>query len=176
MRSSLAETSAVSPASPIEADASHRAPSVDPVPRDPIAADASPGASRHSFDAAGITLVVICAIHCVATPMIALLPIGSLFASSALEWLLPTGAVLFALAVIGVDYRAVHGRRAPLALLAVAALLTAAAHTMHDTGAGTAIALVGSGCLALALLLNVRLRRKFRACCTRHVLSRHPPR
>jgi hypothetical protein len=127
------------------------------------AAGGSEEAAKPSIDALGIALAVICGIHCVATPLLALVPLGSMIFASTFEWLLPAGAVLLAVAVIASDTVNVHGRRAPAAVLGIATLLLATGHCLHGA-AGTALAVAGSACLAAALVLNVRLRRRARAC------------
>jgi hypothetical protein len=130
-----------------------------------IPAVSAAAASRRSTDLVGIGLTTACAIHCLATPLIALLPVGSIFASHTAEWVLPGVAVLLALAVLHADYRKVHRRVAPGALLAVAAVLLTAGHALDEVAAlGTGIALAGSVCLALAILVNLRLRRRYCAC------------
>ncbi len=162
MQSSLAET-AHTPSAAI----GQAAPAVDDA--DPTAALApavkAPSlAGKRRSDTAGMALAALCAIHCVATPLIALLPMGALFASTAAEWLLPAFAVVIALAVIAQDTRAVHRRRAPAIALGVAALLIATGHAFDDHLAGTVVAVTGSFGLAAALVLNVRARRSAGGC------------
>jgi hypothetical protein len=119
--------------------------------------------AKPTFDALGIALAVLCGIHCVATPLLALLPLGSIFVADSIEWMLPAGAVLIGLGVIASDTLKVHRRRAPAVALGAAALLLAFGHGLHGV-AGTGLAVAGSVCLAAALVLNVRLRRRARAC------------
>jgi hypothetical protein len=119
--------------------------------------------AKPSFDALGIALAVLCGIHCVATPLLALLPLGSIFVADSIEWMLPAGAVLLGLGVIATDTLKVHRRYAPAVVLGGAALLLAIGHGLHGV-AGTALAVAGSVCLAAALVLNVRLRRRARTC------------
>ena len=161
MQSSLAET-ADTP-SPAIVQAAPAVDEADPAALAPAAKAASLAGKRRS-DAAGMALAALCAIHCVATPLIALLPMGALFTSTAAEWLLPAFAVVIALAVIGQDTRAGHRRRAPAIALGVAALLIAAGHAFDHHLAGTVIAVIGSFGLAVALVLNVRARRRAGGC------------
>jgi hypothetical protein len=119
--------------------------------------------AKPTFDALGIALAVLCGIHCVATPLLALLPLGSIFVADSIEWMLPAGAVLIGLGVIASDTLKVHRTRAPAIVLGGAALLLAVGHGLHGV-AGTALAVAGSVCLAAALVLNVRLRRRARTC------------
>ena len=122
---------------------------------------------KRRADVAGIALAVICAIHCAATPLIALLPMGSLFTSTAAEWLLPAGAILLGLAVIASDTAKIHRHRAPAALLGVATVLMITGHALDGTRAEIPIVLAGSALLAGALMINVQLRRRARACMAR---------
>ncbi len=162
MQSSLAEIADTPPAAlgqaaPALEDAD-AAPALAPAP------EANSLAGKRRSDTAGMALAALCAVHCVATPLIALLPMGALFTSTAAEWLLPAFAVVIALAVIAQDTRAVHRRRAPAIALGIAALLIATGHAFDHHLAGTVVAVTGSLGLAAALVLNVRARRSAGGC------------
>jgi len=116
-----------------------------------------------NFGAAASTL---CALHCAITPLL----VGGLsiasFASETAEGTLLLAGTSIAATSLGFGWRQ-HGRRRPLALLAVGALLLASGWALAGSGsAAPSVAALAAGGLSVAAaqLWNGRLCRVCRAC------------
>lgn len=113
-------------------------------------------------DRLGIGVSLTCAVHCVATGALSLLPSlasTSLGASSAaLEWMeapLLVGALLVGLWSLVPSYRAEHGRPLPLALFVVG-LGHLVASRLVAGNAEVALTVAGVALVAVAHALNLR--------------------
>jgi hypothetical protein len=122
-------------------------------------------------DAVGQVLSVVCAVHCVATPLVlTLLPA----AASALGGAHP---VLFAFVVVVGAWAFVPGYRChrrlqvPALAVAGAGMLGLAAFVLHETAADTVLSLVGASLMMAAHWRN-RVLLKAERCCDKH---RHAP-
>jgi hypothetical protein len=127
-----------------------------------VAEPTQPSGGDPTLDRLGVGLSLACMVHCLAVPLLALLPAltGRVARVAApIEWALLAGAVIVGLRSLVPSFRA-HGRATPLALLlagfAVLALGRLAAG--EGTAAELAASLLGLACIASAHVLNLRIR------------------
>lgn len=123
-------------------------------------------ARQLGFAKIGVVASSLCAVHCLALPLVA----GAAFFehsalhSPAVEAALVGVAAVVGYATLGSSYR-YHRRSLPLVLLTLGLLFLAAGHTFVGPQLSTAVAVVGALLLVGAQLLN---RRCPAPCCAGH--------
>jgi hypothetical protein len=137
-----------------------------------MAADATPQPhhqhhARDPSDAVGQALSAVCAVHCVATPLIvALAPAAGAVLGGA-HPVLFVGVVLVGGWAFVPGYRCHRRLQVPALALTGMALLGLAAFVFHTTAWDTALSLVGAGFMMAAHWRN-RVLLKAERCCDKH--------
>jgi hypothetical protein len=118
---------------------------------------------RSFFDYIGVSISAICAVHCLALPVLAISApylIGGLIASEALEWgILLTSATLGITSVVAGHLK--HRSYAPVRYLSVALFALFVGVIMHDTNpiAHAIFMVLGGSLMAATHWANLKLCR-----------------
>lgn len=145
-----------------EAGAHGSLPSVSALPHEPEH-------DRQSlFDRLGIGVSLTCAVHCVITAGVSLLPTMGLSAATgvAMEWLelpLLVGALTVGLLALFPAYLREHKRFAPIGLFALGMGFVVGGRFAPTTTLESALTVVGVGLIATAHAVNLRLHAQFHA-------------
>lgn len=124
--------------------------------------------SKSLLERFGVAATTACAVHCVITPFLSLLPfVGlSLLADERVEWtLIGSSLALGSLSLIP-DYLRRHRRARPIALFALgfALVLTARLWFEDELRIGTPTAVIGAGLILTAYWINRSLCRTCQTC------------
>lgn len=118
----------------------------------------------------GIAATTACAVHCVITPFLSLLPfVGSgLLADEHVEWLLICVSLAMGSLNLFPDYLRHHQRLRPLAIFALGGALVLAARLWFEDELqiGTPLAVLGAGAILGAYWINRRLCQTCNVCQT----------
>jgi hypothetical protein len=132
----------------------------------PHAHDGDAHTGQTLFDKLGIGVSLTCAVHCVITALVSLLPTMGVSAfGPAMEWLeLPLlfGALCVGLFALLPTYFREHHKPLPLALFGVGIAFIVASRFMTEIGE-TALTVVGICFVATAHFVNLRLHAAFHA-------------
>jgi hypothetical protein len=118
------------------------------------------------FDRLGIGVSMTCAVHCVITAGVSLLPTMGISAATgaAMEWLelpLLVGALSVGLLALFPAYLREHKRIAPIGLFAAGMSLVIGGRFATETTLETALTVLGVGLIASAHAVNLRLHSQF---------------
>jgi hypothetical protein len=124
--------------------------------------------SKSLLERFGIAATTACAVHCVITPFLSLLPfVGwSLLADERVEWTLIGSSLAFGSLSLIPDYLRLHRRAKPVALFALGFALVLAARLWfeEEVSLGTPTAVIGAGLILAAYWINRSLCRTCQVC------------